>query len=79
MEKEISEIDEQEYYQQIDDSKWKFIESLKALLEEQCVEFRLLGGEIDFLGDGWRLTPHQLFEDMMEISEVFPIIIPTKF
>jgi hypothetical protein len=57
---------EQEYYKSIDIHKQRFLKAFEELIKEHGVEYRCMGGEIDLLGNGWRLTPLGLFEALFQ-------------
>jgi hypothetical protein len=58
--------DEQAYYQAVDIARQRFLKALEELFDEHHIKYRLMAGEIDLLGDGFRFTPWSLFEALEE-------------
>jgi hypothetical protein len=56
----------QEYYRAIDIKRQRFLKDLEELFDKHNVTYRMMAGELDLLGDGFRFTPMSLFEELAE-------------
>ena len=60
------DTDIQEYYRAIDLKRRRFLKDLEELFDKHGISYRLMAGELNLLGDGFRFTPMSLFEELAD-------------